>query len=176
MGPDRETARFVRHRDRVGYVESLPRNEARSPCTKVAIECLTKIADRSGADESACDVRAAHRRVARFFHYHIERDVETERPQLLNDARCADLPAGAKSLESRFEEPKSRNMQREHVDLALPVVRAQLDARNYTHTKRLACYRRERNTGEGVVIGERERAQACTVRRSHHGIGRENSV
>jgi hypothetical protein len=166
----------MRHRDRVGDIQSLPRNETRAPCSKVAIEGLAKIADRSGADESACNVGPPHRRVTRFFHHHLERDVEAERPQLVDDPRCANLPAGAKSHEPRFEEPKSRNVQREDVDLALPVVGAQLDARNYTHTERLARHRREGNTGECVVIGERERTQSCTVRRSHHGIGRESSV
>jgi len=60
MRPHCDPAGFVSHRDCIAYFESILRNESRATGAEITIECLTKIVDRSSANERACNVRTTN--------------------------------------------------------------------------------------------------------------------
>ena len=62
------------------------------------------------------------------------------------------------------------------MNLDIPVMSAELYAGNNPQAESLTGYRCEWNAGQRVVIGEGERAQPGSVRRSDYRVGRKYPV
>src|SRR3954470_7758293 len=93
--PDRETAGFVRNRDRVFDREFLLRHECAAVTAEIARERFPEIVNDAARHQSAGDVRAADGAAIGLLEHLVERQSDAERVQLLDDPPGAGMPEGA---------------------------------------------------------------------------------
>jgi hypothetical protein len=67
-------------------------------------------------------------------------------------------------------------MQRQQMNFAIAVVRAELYTWHYTNAERFTCNRSEWNSSESVVIGECERPESRLVCRRDNCVRRERAI
>lgn len=169
MSPDGDRTRGMRELDRFTNLETLFRNEPGSSCTQITIECLARITHVSAANQSARNVRTPYGSARCLFHHSIQLDVDSKSAKSFDDALRSHFTRIPKCRELRLEHVAPRNVQREQMNFARPIVRAQLGAGDDSDSKRLRCELRFTESAERIVISKRDRGEPGLSRRIDYG-------
>jgi hypothetical protein len=176
MRPDSKGTRFVRDGNCVPDFESLFRYERGATGAEVTVERVTEVPRRAGTDHRPGNVWPADGCVPGFVHDHLDRKLDSESSQTFDDLHRAASSPFPEELEPRFEQAMPRHVERKNMDLAVAVLRAQLDAGYDAHTERFSGKSGEWNTCNSVVVSERQRRDTRGVRRSDDTIWRQDAV
>ena len=120
----------------------------------------------TAANQCARNVRPADRTSACFLENRLERDIDSETLEPLDNILCPYQAIIAKSHEMVLDLLAISDMKGEEMNLVWPVVSTQLDAWNYADSERFRCELGFLKSGERVVICQRNRSQPRVARSS----------
>ena len=167
MCPDSERTCGMRERDCFADLETVLGNEARPSGSKKPVECFTRVTHVSAAYQGAGDMRPTNRSAACLFHHCLDVDVDAEPAQSFDYALCAHLARVAKVCELDLEFVRPGYVQCEEMNLARPVMRAELYAANDPDPEWTSSEFSFLKTCEGVVIRKRNRCEPRGSRGLH---------
>ncbi len=176
MREDGEPAGVVDERDRVRHADARLGNEGRAPSPQVAVERIAKVGRPSVRHERARHVWSPDGAPTRLLEHRVQRDGNAERVEHLDDPLGACAARLTKVAERALERLELTEVQPEHVDLAVVLDRAQLDAGDDTHAQPIAGGPRLVEAGQRVVIGERDDGEPRGVSRFHDRGRRRSPV
>src|SRR5688500_1227957 len=176
MRPYSKPARFVHDRDCFAYLEAGLGHKCRTPSSQIAVERLAEIARGPGSNHCPCNVRTTNRRISGFFEYHLERHVDAERTQALDNSGGSEMALLSEFLQARLDESEPRYVEGENVYLGVAVVCAELDACHHPDSEGPAGFDRAWHARERVMIGQCECCDARRVCRRNDALRRQRSV
>ena len=160
MRDDRQSASVVNETNRVADVEPLLGDVRRPAITKPPVEDLAWIQGPAAGDHRARDMRPPDRSARRLREYAVQRDGDAERIELIDHSAGTVETRGSKLPHRDLDQVEALEVKSENVYLAAVIIGAQLDARDDAQAEPLTGASGRVDAGDGVVIGERDRAQA----------------
>src|SRR5262249_30862263 len=148
----------------------------RTSVAQIAVERISQIDRPALGDHRACDVWASDRTARRLLENRGELDAYSELVQAYDDALGARATHVAKRHETRLERPRIGQVQAEDVRLNIVLDGTQLDARHHANAELGTGRQGFADPIEGVVIGERDRAQSNTLGLEHDITRRARAV
>jgi hypothetical protein len=166
MREHREAAGRVNHADCVGHHELLLGDIRGTSRSKIAIKGITHVSGPAVPDKSTRNVRAPNSASASVCEHVIEGDQHAVCVELLHDRERPPRPHLAQCAKLPVEHSGIGEMKAEEMRLGVTFDGAQLDAVDDTNAKLLTHRTRLGETGDGIMVGQRDGEQTRGMRRA----------